>query len=62
MSKEFILDYIRDTYSMEDLIEKLEPYISMDDLLDALEPLINEHFFQAFEEELEDYYGIDGEV
>jgi len=61
MSKAFVLEYIRDKYSMEDLIEKLEPFITIDDLLDALQSIIDEHFYQAFEEELEDYYSMERE-
>lgn len=56
MSRAFVLEYIRDKYTMYDLIEKLEPYITMEDFIDALQPLIDDHFFEAFDEELEDYY------
>lgn len=56
MSKSDILELLRDKYSMADIIEMLDPYITMDDFLDCMQPLIDEHYYEAFEDDIRDYH------
>ena len=58
MSSDHIIEYIKNKYTMYDLIEKVEPFIDMEDLIDALQSTIDLNFHIIFEEELEEYYGL----
>jgi hypothetical protein len=40
-----------------DLIERLEPYITTEQLLECLSDVLDTKFHEAFEVELEEYYG-----
>lgn len=56
MSLEYIKEYITDSMSAADLIEKLDPWLTIEELVDCLEPVLSTHYYKAFEEELEEYY------
>lgn len=56
MTRAEIFDYVVDKYTMFDILEKLEPYITMDDFMDGMGDTIMDHFYMAFEEDVEEYY------
>ena len=58
MSSDYIIEYIKDKYTMYDLLEKIEPFIELEDLIDALRSTIDLNFHVIFAEELEEFYGL----
>ena len=57
MSKDHIVKYIVNRMSPTDLIERLEPYITTEELTELLGDVIETNFHEAFDKELEEYYG-----
>lgn len=56
MSKQYVFDLINDSMSPVDLIERMSPWITTEDLLERIEDVVDQYMFDAFEEELEEYY------